>query len=162
MISQPIDITTGDWTVQRANELSLECYIRFMRDICDFLEDKYYKQAMTPEFMMPVWERTIYMYNHLTYAAELCDSPSLQHLGLSKYSNTLDDIINKIHAAQNDIPHTPQPINKVLKSPTFLWFWNSKERQFWTDIINLMIHASTARILSDMLLPELTKMINRG
>jgi hypothetical protein len=155
-----IDLATGDWTPQKANTLTLARFTRLIAAICDFLEDKYYKQVIPLPRLTPVWERTINLHHHLVYTEGLVESAALQQLGISAHSDTLDHIITKIHTAQNDIPRTPQPVDKILCAPTYWWFWNSTERQFWSDLINLVIHATNARVMADQLLPDLMELVN--
>jgi hypothetical protein len=157
---QLFDLAAGDWTPQKANTLTLAKFTKLISAICDFLEDKYYKQAIPIPRLTPVWERTINLHNHLIGTEGLVSAPALQQLGISAHSDTLDQIITKIHTTQNEIPRTPHPIDKVLQAPTYWWFWNSTERQFWSDLINLVIHATNARVMADQLLPDLMELIN--
>jgi len=157
---QHINLATGDWSPQKANTLTLSKFTKLISAICDFLEDKYYKQAIPLPRLTPVWERTINLHHHLVFTEGLVDAPALQQLGISAHTDTLDQIITKIHEAQNEIPRTPHPVDKILAAPTYWWFWNSTERQFWSDLINLVIHATNARVMADQLLPDLIELVN--
>jgi hypothetical protein len=157
---QNIDLALTDWTPEKAYTLTLSRFTRLISAICDFLEDKYYKQAITLPKLTPVWERTINLHHHLVFTERLVAVDALKQLGISAHTDTLDQIITKIHSAQNEISRTPYPVDKILSAPTYLWFWNSTERQFWSDLINLVIHATNARVMADQLLPDLMELVN--